>query len=398
MKENLKNNLLFILATFLIGVVAGFIVWVFLSIMKLGINFLWEYIPENIEIPFYTIIVCLLGGILIGLWNKKTGNYPESMDEVFAKVKKNKKYDYNKLPIIFVSALLPIILGASIGPEAGLVGIIAGVCSWVIEKFKILSSQKEELSEMGISAILGIIFNAPLFGIGINIEEKNNNKVKLVSYFFAVLGAFLSFKLLSFIYNSEMHLPNFYDVSMETDEYVGLIFLIIIGIIAGYIYVYSNLLTKKIYKIIKNPIIIGGIAGLILGICGTYLPYTMFSGEEQTLIVKQNYVSIGASALILTAVVKLILTNICINGNLKGGHFFPVIFAGVCLGYATSLLTELDSIFCVIIVTTSLLSFIMRKPLAVILLLIMFFPPVCLIPMIIAVSLPLLFPAPNLKH
>lgn len=396
--ESLKNNFWFILGTLLIGMVAGFIVWIFMSIMNIGIYFLWEYIPERVEIPFYTVIICLIGGIIIGFWNKKTGNYPESMDEVFDKIKKEKRYDYQKLPIIFVSALLPIILGASIGPEAGLVGIIAGVCYWVTDKFKILSNQKQELSEMGISAILGIIFNAPLFGIGINIEEKTESKVKLVSYLFAILGAFLSFKLLSFIYNSGMHLPNFYDVNMETDEYFGLIFLTIIGIIAGYIYICSNILTKKIYNFIKNPVLVGAFAGFLLGVCGTYLPYTMFSGEEQTLIVKENYMNIGATILILTAIIKLILTNVCINGNLKGGHFFPVIFAGVCLGYGISLLSGLDSIFCVIIITTSLLSFTMRKPLAVILLLIMFFPPVCLIPMIIAATLPLLFPIPNVKY
>lgn len=32
------------------------------------------------------------------------------------------------------------------------------------------------------------------------------------------------------------------------------------------------------------------------------------------------------------------ITNICIQMGLKGGHFFPVIFSGVCLGYGLAML------------------------------------------------------------
>lgn len=397
MNSKFKNNLLFILFTLIIGLVAGGLVWAFLSIMNLGIKLLWEYIPSKFEIPFYTLLICTVGGLLIGLWHV---DYPEDLNTVMSKVKKTKRYNYDNLLVIFLSALFPIILGASVGPEAGLASIIAGICTWISDKFKFLNKEKGELSNIGIAACLGTIFSAPLFAVAMPIENENEKippKIKLVSYFFAILGALLSFKLLSLIYKGGLGLPSFYDVTMTSHEYIGLIFLIFIGIILGYIFILSEKFAEKIMDLIKSPIIKGLTAGIILGICGTILPYTMFSGEEQSLELKNNFASIGATTLIATAIIKLILTNICIQGGLKGGHFFPIIFASISFGYGISLLSGLDAIFCVIIITTSLLSFTLRKPLAVILLLIMIFPPVCIIPIIISAIVPLLFPTSKKK-
>ena len=58
--------------------------------------------------------------------------------------------------------------------------------------------------------------------------------------------------------------------------------------------------------------------------------------------------------LIVIAVVKLLLTNICIDSGLKGGHFFPVIYCGVCIGCAMSLILGLDIGFCTAVVTAAL--------------------------------------------
>ena len=78
------------------------------------------------------------------------------------------------------------------------------------------------------------------------------------------------------------------------------------------------------------------------------------------------------------ALVWILLTNLCIQFGLKGGHFFPVIFAGVCMGYGVAMLTCGPNgghvVFGAAIVTASLLGGIMKKPLAVTMLLFLCFP------------------------
>lgn len=64
----------------------------------------------------------------------------------------------------------------------------------------------------------------------------------------------------------------------------------------------------------------------------------MFSGEEQMGVLMKEYSQYLPLALIGVAFLKVLLTNICIQFGLKGGHFFPVIFAGVCMGYGVGML------------------------------------------------------------
>ena len=75
---------------------------------------------------------------------------------------------------------------------------------------------------------------------------------------------------------------------------------------------------------------------------------------------------------------KVLLTNICIQFGLKGGHFFPVIFAGVCMGYGVGMLicgnAESHLVFASAIVTAALLGGTMKKPLAVTMLLFLCYP------------------------
>ena len=118
--KKFKNNALFLLYTIILGAIVGAIIWAFLRVMNLGIGFIWDFVPSKLGFPFYTVLVCTAGGLLTGLWKKKFGDTPEELGVVVAKVKKTNRYPYSNLFSSLVSAILPLLFGASIGPEAGL--------------------------------------------------------------------------------------------------------------------------------------------------------------------------------------------------------------------------------------------------------------------------------------
>ena len=87
-----------------------------------------------------------------------------------------------------------------------------------------------------------------------------------------------------------------------------------------YIYLSPNKLSKVIFKKLNGNFILKGvIGGLILGIFGTLLPLTMFSGERQMYLLLGSGVQLGITVLILTSVLKIVLTINCfkLGKNIK---------------------------------------------------------------------------------
>ena len=395
----LKNSILLTLYTVIIGAMAGSIIWCFIRLMNLGIHFFWDWLPGVVNFKYYTIAVCLIGGLLIGLCKNKYGDAPEELNEVIKTVKKEKRYSYSNIFPSIVSSILPLIMGASIGPEAGLTGIVAGLFTWIGDKLKIFNNELEELAHIGITATLGTIFASPMFGFVEPIENEQSglpDTSKNILYFVAILSSFGIFTLLNHLTHNHAGLHSIGTATLANLNYPGIILLIILGILLSYIYFISRKVSGMIFRNLGNNFILkGAIGGLILGIMGTLLPLTMFSGEKQIYLLLDNGAQMGLMVLILTSILKIVLTNVCIETGLKGGHFFPLIFSGTAMGYALSILLNMNPIISMAIVTTSFMASIMKKPIAVVLLLIIIFP-VNLIPlMLVSAVIPCLFKTPG---
>ncbi len=395
MKE-VKNNLILTLYTIIIGAVTGLIIWCFIRGMNLGIGFFWEYLPSLVDFKYYTIAMCLMGGILVGIWKSRFGDSPEELDEVIQIVKRDHRYSYDNMFSSFVSSIIPLVFGASIGPEAGLTGIIAGLCTWASDKLKIFNT---ELVQIGVAASLGTIFASPLFGF---VEPIENEEIKLpetsknILYFVAILSSFGIFVFLNRLAHVHSGLHSIGAASWANLNYFGIILLIILGILLSYVFFISNFLSKKVFKKLDGKFVLKGvIGGLVLGIIGTLLPLTMFSGEHQIYQLLSTGAGLGFAVLVLTSLVKIVLTNICIESGLKGGQFFPLIFSGTAMGYALSLVLNMDPVLSMSVVTAAFLSSILRKPIAVVLLLMIIFP-MNLIPlMIVSAVVACLFKGPE---
>ncbi len=398
--KNLRNNLLFVFYTALLGAIVGAIVWAFLRSMNYGIELLWVYIPSQFSFPFYTICICTAGGLLLGLWKKKFGDYPEELESVLGRVKKTGRYPYNNVFPVIISALLPLLIGASIGPEAGLTGIIASLCTWVGDKLKHYKKETDDLTAIGLSATLGTIFRSPMFGFMEPLESDKETTLpktsKIVLYLTAILSSFGVFVLLNKLTGNSSGMEGLSFSSIPTEQYLYAVPLTLIGIIAGYLFFTFKKLTSFFETRLRRFTILRALCGgLLLGISGTFLPLTMFSGEHQISEVIETAGKTGAVMLLIIAGAKLLLTNICIDSGLKGGHFFPVIFCGICIGCSMSLLTGADMVFCCAVVTTALVGHTLKKPLATVLLLMIVFPPKLIPIMLFAAAAAKLIPTPK---
>lgn len=380
----IKNQLELWSFCIIIGAVVGGLVWGVLKIMSLGMDFLWTWIPERVSVPYYTILICTAGGLIIGLFRKRYGDYPEEMEIVMDRMKNEKHYEYKNMLVMIIAALLPLLIGSSIGPEAGLTGIVVGLCYWAGDNLKFAKTHAKEYSEIGTAVSLSVLFHAPLFGI-FEVEEDEDTEIqnltkgsKLVIYGISLAAGIGVYSGLSSLFGAGLSgFPSFDSADLTKIDYILILLYIFCGWLLAVFYNGTHAIAYQVAG--KLPgVLKETLAGLGLGIIGTFLPVVMFSGEEQMGILMVDYAKYMPIAMIGIAFLKVFLTNFCIQFGLKGGHFFPLIFSGVCLGYGTALLIcgtgGSHVVFAAAIVTAALLGGIMKKPLAVTMLLFLCFP------------------------
>ena len=174
------NRALFLACVVATGALAGAFVWAFFFLMDAGLGFLWDdgrlalagwleqVAPALARGPFgvalFPFLVCVTGGLVIGLYEKKVGVATESLNAVMAKVKRSGRYEYDNLGKLSIAALLPLLFGGSVGPEAGLTGVIAGLCTWVGDRLRRFGGDFRAMTMLGCQAALTALFTAPLYG------------------------------------------------------------------------------------------------------------------------------------------------------------------------------------------------------------------------------------------
>lgn len=154
-----------------IGFVVGFLVWAILLLSSALTTLVWGRVWAG-QLPWFApVVICTTGGLAIGLWSKYLGGQPASLEQVMHTVKKNGSYRVENLGTTVVGFLLPLAFGGSVGPEAGLTGLIAAACSWIGTTLRRAGLKVKEVTDLTISAALSAIFGTPLLGIVAAAEE-----------------------------------------------------------------------------------------------------------------------------------------------------------------------------------------------------------------------------------
>ena len=381
------NNILkLILFTVLLGGFAGGVIWCFLKVVALCSGLLWETLPAHSGIGFLPIICCGLGGLVVGILHKKYKDYPEELSVVMEKLQTEKYYDYRPIVPMLICAFIPLVCCSSVGPEAGLTGIIAALCYWVGDNVTYAKEHTQEFSQIGEAVTLGQLFHSPLFGIFAVEESEDGEKAvpglskgyKLLLYGLSTAASFLVVELFNTAFGPAMEgFPSFAEATVEPRDYALLVLYIPLGLLLYVTFEAFEKLTVQLGKYIPG-ILRETLCGIVIGFTALSFPMVMSSGEEQMAEMMETFSEYTPLVLLGICLGKLFMTTFCINLGMKGGHFFPLIFACTCMGFALPSLIfsapGTHAAFAAASITATVLGAQLKKPFAAALLLLLCFP------------------------
>ncbi len=383
------------LKSIVLGSSIGLIVWLFLTVLNLSIHFIWDTVPGYVGGSEWTLILCTIGGILVGLCQKYFGSYPKTMHETLAELKETKQVEYRNLHKSMISSLVPLAFGGSLGPEAALIGMTGGLATWVSGKLKLTKKEEALFAEAAIGTTLGVTFISPLFGMFAPVENEGKQarevftiRSQFTVYLTTIISGTLVFYFLSKIDHRLGLIVDFDKANLSINELLMLVPLVLIGFACGYFFQLSGVLIAKLVEPIKHfKLLLATFGGMVIGIVGIMLPYTLFSGEHQLRELNEEWHLVTPIILFVTGIAKLFITQFCINTGWRGGNIFPLFFSSASIGYALSIWFGIDPIFSVCVVASSIICYVIKKPFAIVLFLALYFPLNVVLFMLIAVMI-----------
>ncbi|ELW9549222.1 ion channel protein [Klebsiella aerogenes] len=330
-----RTMLLLSIPAILIGIASSLVLIVAMKIAAVLQSILWSDLPAHVGIaadsPLWIIAILTLTGIAVGLVVRFSpghgGPDPATESLIGAPIATS------ALPGLLAALILGLAGGVSLGPEHPIMVVnIALAVALGSRLFPRVSSL--DWTILAASGTIGALFGTPVAAALIFSQTLNSSSdVPLWDRLFAPLLAAAAGALTTGIFfhpNFTLPIPHYPHLRI-VDIISGAI-VTLIAIAVGMVAVWCLPRLHALIHRLKNPVLMLGIGGFLLGILGVIGGHiTLFKGldEMQQLASSQT---LGAGDFLLIAVVKLAALVLAAACGFRGGRIFPAVFVGVSLG------------------------------------------------------------------
>ncbi|MCZ9157387.1 ion channel protein [Escherichia albertii] len=330
-----RTMLLLSLPAVAVGIASSLILIAVMKIASVLQNLLWQQLPDSLGIPLDSPlliigILTLTGGavgLVIRFSQGHAGPDPACEPLIGTLVPPS------ALPGLIVALILGLAGGVSLGPEHPImtVNIALAVAIGVRLMPRVNTMEWTILASAGT---IGALFGTPVAAALIFSQTLNgNNEVPLWDRLFAPLMAAAAGALTTgLFFHPHFSLPIAHYGQMQITDILSGAIVATIAIAAGMIAVWCLPRLHTMMHRLKNPVLMLGLGGFLLGILGVIGgPVSLFKGldEMQQMTMNQAF---STSDFFLLAVIKLAALVVAAASGFRGGRIFPAVFVGVALG------------------------------------------------------------------
>ncbi|HAV2167591.1 TPA: ion channel protein [Escherichia coli] len=330
-----RTMLLLSLPAVAIGIASSLILIMVMKIASVLQNLLWQRLPGTLGIaqdsPFWIIAILTLTGIAVGLVIRfsqgHAGPDPACEPLIGAPVPPS------ALPGLIVALILGLAGGVSLGPEHPIMTVNIALAVAIGTRL-LPRVNRMEWTILASAGTIGALFGTPVAAALIFSQTLNgSSEVPLWDRLFAPLMAAAAGALTTgLFFHPHFSLPIAHYGQMEMTDILSGAIVAAIAIAAGMVAVWCLPRLHAMMHQMKNPVLVLGIGGFILGILGVIGgPVSLFKGldEMQQMVANQAF---STSDYFLLAVIKLAALVVAAASGFRGGRIFPAVFVGVALG------------------------------------------------------------------
>ncbi|EPS5718233.1 ion channel protein [Escherichia coli] len=330
-----RTMLLLSLPAVAIGIASSLILIVVMKIASVLQNLLWQRLPGTLGIaqdsPLWIIGVLTLTGIAVGLVIRfsqgHAGPDPACEPLIGAPVPPS------ALPGLIVALILGLAGGVSLGPEHPIMTVNIALAVAIGARL-LPRINRMEWTILASAGTIGALFGTPVAAALIFSQTLNgSSEVPLWDCLFAPLMAAAAGALTTgLFFHPHFSLPIAHYGQMQMTDILSGAIVAAIAIAAGMVAVWCLPRLHAMMHQMKNPVLVLGIGGFILGILGVIGgPVSLFKGldEMQQMVANQAF---STSDYFLLAVIKLAALVVAAASGFRGGRIFPAVFVGVALG------------------------------------------------------------------
>ncbi|MCX0506896.1 ion channel protein [Escherichia coli] len=330
-----RTMLLLSLPAVAIGIASSLILIVVMKIASALQNLLWQRLPGTLGIaqdsPLWIIGVLTLTGIAVGLVIRfsqgHAGPDPACEPLIGAPVPPS------ALPGLIVALILGLAGGVSLGPEHPIMTVNIALAVAIGARL-LPRVNRMEWTILASAGTIGALFGTPVAAALIFSQTLNgSSEVPLWDRLFAPLMAAAAGALTTgLFFHPHFSLPIAHYGQMEMTDILSGAIVAAIAIAAGMVAVWCLPRLHAMMNQMKNPVLVLGIGGFILGILGVIGgPVSLFKGldEMQQMVANQAF---STSDYFLLAVIKLAALVVAAASGFRGGRIFLAVFVGVALG------------------------------------------------------------------